>query len=382
MALLDTVTLPGKLPAETGVKLASNTADCPGARISPAETPLVEYDAPDKPTLDTVTSEFPAFVRETLKELVFPRATVPKFKLGTLAVRSAVATVPVPLSETVLGELDRLEMTAMSPARAPADFGEKTTLNEACFPASITRGSETPAIETPVAVAPAFVMVRIESPPFDMVTDWEEVLPTGTEPKRSEAGASEIVAPVLVVCLLVKLFDALVSPMQPELERIARSKIRKGTPENNFLALVSVKGCIAAFAAPQDEPCMFECFIKGILIWGNRRGLLSRGATVGQGKQPELAHFGRGKRRAALITVAGRPAEIEPCTWRPDLWDVCRNFSRVGAFDSAGIDRSNYVIISRAGLDRGIHIRGRCDRCGSHLCVWAAAHRGPVHIVA
>ena len=42
VALLATVTLPGKLPAAAGVNVASNVADCPGARIKPAETPLVK----------------------------------------------------------------------------------------------------------------------------------------------------------------------------------------------------------------------------------------------------------------------------------------------------------------------------------------------------
>jgi hypothetical protein len=42
VALLITVTLPGKLPAARGENVASNVADCPGARIKPAETPLAE----------------------------------------------------------------------------------------------------------------------------------------------------------------------------------------------------------------------------------------------------------------------------------------------------------------------------------------------------
>jgi hypothetical protein len=44
--------------------------------------------------------------------LVFPRATFPKFRLEVLAVRSDVAAVAVPLRETVLGEVDRLLITA------------------------------------------------------------------------------------------------------------------------------------------------------------------------------------------------------------------------------------------------------------------------------
>ena len=42
VALLVTVTVPGKTPATSGAKDMSNVADCPGARIKPPETPLVE----------------------------------------------------------------------------------------------------------------------------------------------------------------------------------------------------------------------------------------------------------------------------------------------------------------------------------------------------
>jgi len=42
VALLVTVTVPGKTPATRGAKDTSNVADCPGARIKPPETPLVE----------------------------------------------------------------------------------------------------------------------------------------------------------------------------------------------------------------------------------------------------------------------------------------------------------------------------------------------------
>lgn len=41
-ALLAIVTLPARLPAVPGVKVPSSVADCPGARINPAETPAAE----------------------------------------------------------------------------------------------------------------------------------------------------------------------------------------------------------------------------------------------------------------------------------------------------------------------------------------------------
>ncbi len=42
VALLVTVTVPGKLPEARGENVASSVADCPGDKIKPAETPLTE----------------------------------------------------------------------------------------------------------------------------------------------------------------------------------------------------------------------------------------------------------------------------------------------------------------------------------------------------
>lgn len=122
-------------------------------------------------TFDTVTLEFPAFVRTTLKALLFPMATFPKLRLVPLVVRRDVAAIPVPLKATVLGELDRSLMMETLPDKAPAVFGKKTTSNVDCFPAPITRGSVIPFTVTPAAVALAFVTVRSEPPLFEMVTD-------------------------------------------------------------------------------------------------------------------------------------------------------------------------------------------------------------------
>jgi len=107
----------------------------------------------------------------TLKVLLFPTPMFPKLRLEVLVVRSAVAAIPVPLKETMLGELERSLITAISPDKAPADFGEKTTSNVDCFPAPIIRGSEIPVIFTPAAEVLACVTVRFDAPPLDIVTD-------------------------------------------------------------------------------------------------------------------------------------------------------------------------------------------------------------------
>lgn len=171
VALLATVTLPDKLPAARGENVASRVADCPGVRINPAETPLVEYRAPARVTFDTVILEFPEFVKITLNALLFPIATFPKFKLDALVVSCAVAAIPIPLKDTVLGELEMSLRMETFPDIAPATFGEKTTLNVDCFPDSIVRGREIPVIVIPVAVVLACVTVKFDPPPFDIVTD-------------------------------------------------------------------------------------------------------------------------------------------------------------------------------------------------------------------
>jgi len=122
-------------------------------------------------TFETVTLELPAFVRVTLKALLFPRATFPKLKLEVLVVRSAVAAIPVPLKETVFGELEMSLMTETLPDNAPAFFGAKITSNVDCFPASIVKGSEIPVIVTPAAVVLACVTLRFDPPLLVIVTD-------------------------------------------------------------------------------------------------------------------------------------------------------------------------------------------------------------------
>jgi hypothetical protein len=118
-----------------------------------------------------VTLEFPVFVRTTVNPLLFPIATVPKLKLDVLAVTDAVAAIPIPLKETMLGELERSLMTETLPDKTPAAFGEKITLNVDCFPAPIVKGSETPVIVTPAALVLACVTVRSDPPPLVIVTD-------------------------------------------------------------------------------------------------------------------------------------------------------------------------------------------------------------------
>jgi hypothetical protein len=171
VALLAIVTLPEKTPAAAGVNIVSSVADCPGARVKPAVTPLTEYRKLETLTLETVTLELPAFVRVTLKVPLLPSATFPKFTLGALLMRSGVAAIPVPIKETVVGDAEMLLMTETLPDNAAAILGENTILNVDRFPGSIVKGKEMPVIVIPDAFVVACVTMRFDPPSFDMVTD-------------------------------------------------------------------------------------------------------------------------------------------------------------------------------------------------------------------
>jgi hypothetical protein len=123
-ALLVTVTRPDMAPVARGSNVASRVADCPGARIKPLETPLTVYRAPEMVTFDTSTLVFPAFVRTTFNPLLFPVDTLPKFKLDVLVTRNAEAAIPIPLKETVLGDLETLLTTETLADKTPGFFGE------------------------------------------------------------------------------------------------------------------------------------------------------------------------------------------------------------------------------------------------------------------
>jgi hypothetical protein len=95
VALLVTVTVPGRLPAAAGVKVTFSVATCPGVTICPVLTPLAAYPAPEMLTPETVTFEFPALVKVTLRMLLLPRLTFAKFKLVVLALSMDVAAFTV-----------------------------------------------------------------------------------------------------------------------------------------------------------------------------------------------------------------------------------------------------------------------------------------------
>jgi hypothetical protein len=126
-----------------------SVAVCPGARICPVETPLALNPAPEMPTFETATLEFPTLVNITPRTLLLPIVTFSKFKLAELAFRRKVAATLDPLTVIVAGELEALLTREMVPETFPALVGEKTTANVDSAPGLIVIGSGIPLTVNP-----------------------------------------------------------------------------------------------------------------------------------------------------------------------------------------------------------------------------------------
>ena len=88
-----------------------------------------------------MTLEFPVFVMVTFCEAEdVPVVTLPKLRLVGLMPRVRVATIPVPLRLTEVGEVGALLTIAMLPDAAPTEVGEKDTLIVVCCPAFTFKG--------------------------------------------------------------------------------------------------------------------------------------------------------------------------------------------------------------------------------------------------
>jgi hypothetical protein len=78
VAVLTTVTLPGRLPVEVGANLTLSVADCPAARLRGSVIPLVLYPAPLTLICEMETLEFPVLEIVTLCVALVPVVRLPK----------------------------------------------------------------------------------------------------------------------------------------------------------------------------------------------------------------------------------------------------------------------------------------------------------------
>jgi len=119
-------TLPVKLLAEAGAKLAVKEVVCPGLRVAGTDKPVMLKPVPEVLAAEIVTLAVPELLNVMVCVPLLPTSTFPKLKLEGLGV-SAPCT-PVPLKAIVAGEFVALLATLTLPVTLPAAVGAKATL--------------------------------------------------------------------------------------------------------------------------------------------------------------------------------------------------------------------------------------------------------------
>jgi hypothetical protein len=110
------------------------------------------------------------------------------------------------------------------------------------------------------------------------------VPPTATWPKLTEAGTTEIVAAPGVLCWFDANLDAPVNPMQPELDRIAKSRRIRAATGIAFWHTEFIH--VARFIETSNHGLILNLFIHAIVVWPKKGGLLSHWTFIGQVREP------------------------------------------------------------------------------------------------
>jgi len=150
VALLSTVTLPARLPAEAGANVTLKEVDWPAARLSGSVIPPVLNPVPVALTCEMETLEFPVLEIVTLCVALVPVVRLPKLSDAGAAESWRMVEMPVPLSGTTSGEFGVLLINVMLPEKVPAEAGAKPTLNAEEPPAGTESGRTSPEEVNPV----------------------------------------------------------------------------------------------------------------------------------------------------------------------------------------------------------------------------------------
>jgi len=150
VALLITVTLLERLPAEVGANVTVKEADCPTARLSGNPAALVLKPAPLVLTCEMETLEFPVLVIVKLCVALVPVVKLPKLSDVGEAESWSVAAMPAPLNGTTSGEFGVLLMKVMLPGKLLAEAGANPTVKEVAPPGTTETGNANPEDVKPV----------------------------------------------------------------------------------------------------------------------------------------------------------------------------------------------------------------------------------------
>jgi hypothetical protein len=150
VALLITVTLPGRLPVEVGANMTLKEVDCPAARLSGSAIPLVLNPPPLALICEMETLEFPVFEIVTLCVALVPVVRLPKLSAVGDAESWRMVEMPVPASGTASGEFGVLLIKVMLPEKLLAEAGANPTVKEEDPPGATESGKVKPEEVKPV----------------------------------------------------------------------------------------------------------------------------------------------------------------------------------------------------------------------------------------
>ena len=131
--------LPLMMPVAAGANMTFRIALCPGFKRIPAGTPVALKPGPETLVLEIVMVDWPEFVDVTVKAVLLPMSTFPKFKHDALKLK------PCPLTASVLAVPTALVMpTHPEFARVTNRSNKKLTqhlfvVTQCLRPASIAR---------------------------------------------------------------------------------------------------------------------------------------------------------------------------------------------------------------------------------------------------
>lgn len=210
------VTSPLALPADVGLKLTLKLVLPPALRVCGRLMPLTLKPLPLATTLEIVTLLPPVLVTVSDIDWVLPSVTLPKLKLGELAL-SAPGATPVPESAIVVVGVEASEVTVTSPLVLPGEVGLKLMLKLVLAPALRVFGRLMPETANSLPLTETSEIETLVPPVFVMVSESVWVLPSVTLPKLklgelalSAPGATPVPETEIVV-VDVEAFDVIVT---------------------------------------------------------------------------------------------------------------------------------------------------------------------------
>jgi hypothetical protein len=194
-------------------------------------------------------------------------ATTETLGFQVSATEGAPDCAPVPEREIVAGEFVASLVTVTLPEMSPVPDGANVTFRVAICPGVKIRPDETPLTVYPAPEMVTFEIVTLELPPLVKITGSTLLLPILTLEKLRLvllALRMSVAAPGGgVPCWLAAVLGALVTPVQPEIDRIAKSKTARVAAGTAFWPGECVGA--ALFQAPLNPSLIVKLFILAIV---------------------------------------------------------------------------------------------------------------------